>query len=151
METLTTAALKRIARHFEDFRTAAGFAAIHDETDYERALALVEAIMDATRGSADREDAAHPLSALLDFLVPAIRDYEAAYHAVPDAAPHEVLRFLMEQHGLTQSQLPEVGNQSVVSQVLAGKRALNARQIARLCARFGVGADAFLPHDEALH
>ena len=48
-------------------------------------------------------------------------------------------------HGLTQAQVPEVGNQSVVSQVLAGKRQLNTRQIARLCARFGVGAGAFIP------
>lgn len=150
METMTATTLQRVADGFEAFRTAAGFTALHDEADYARALALVEAILDATRNTADREDASHPLAALLDFLIPAIHDYESTHYSVPKAAPHEVLRFLMEQHGLTQSQLPEVGNQSVVSQVLAGKRTLNLRQITRLCARFGVGADVFLPQPQVL-
>ncbi|MFA7391115.1 MAG: helix-turn-helix domain-containing protein [Pigmentiphaga sp.] len=55
-----------------------------------------------------------------------------------------VLQFLMEQHGLKQSDLSEVGSQSVVSQILSGRRMLNARQVAALAARFGVGADVFL-------
>jgi len=37
-----------------------------------------------------------------------------------------------------------VGNQSVVSQILSGRRLLNARQIAALAQRFGIGADALL-------
>ncbi len=63
---------------------------------------------------------------------------------MPVLPPRELLRFLMEQHGLTQSDLPEVGNQSVVSQVLSGKRQLTARHIALLSSRFGVSADAFI-------
>ena len=35
----------------------------------------------------------------------------------------------MQEHGLNQSDLPEVGTQSVVSAVLAGKRSLNLRQV----------------------
>lgn len=60
--------------------------------------------------------------------------------SVPD-----VLRQLMQEHGLTQSQLPEIGAQSVVSAVLAGKRQLNVRQIARLARRFKLPADVFVP------
>jgi len=45
---------------------------------------------------------------------------------------------------LTQKDLPEIGAQSVVSAVLSGKRRLNVRQIARLSARFGLRADAFM-------
>jgi transcriptional regulator with XRE-family HTH domain len=58
-----------------------------------------------------------------------------------------VLAYLMESHQLRQADLPEVGNQPVVSQVLSGKRRLNARQIAALARRFNVSADVFL--DEA--
>ncbi|MEK7734183.1 MAG: transcriptional regulator, partial [Pseudomonadota bacterium] len=49
-----------------------------------------------------------------------------------------VLKFLMQQHDLLQTDLPEIGSQGVVSEVLAGKRELNARQIKRLAMRFGV-------------
>ena len=46
--------------------------------------------------------------------------------------------------GLRQSDLPEIGSQGVVSEVLSGKRDLNARQIRALSERFGVGPAAFL-------
>jgi len=146
MATVTTAPLDQLAAAFDAFRHLAGFARIASEAEYEQALALTEAILDATRDTPQREDAAHPLMALLDWLTPAIRDYETAHFPIPAAAPREVLRCLMEQHSLSQSQLPEVGNQSVVSQVLSGQRALNMRQIAALVRRFGVSADAFIDH-----
>ena len=47
----------------------------------------------------------------------------------------------MEEHGLRQSDLPEVGAQSVVSAVLAGKRQLNLRQVKALANRFSVPLD----------
>ena len=65
---------------------------------------------------------------------------------LPDCStPATVLASLMEQHGLRQSELPEVGSQGVVSEVLSGKRQLNARQISALRRRFGVPADVLLP------
>ena len=73
-----------------------------------------------------------------------IRDYDEKHYPIPDASPAEIIAFLMEQHGLRQSDLPEIGTQSVVSEVLNGKRELNARQIKRLSERFGVAAGAFL-------
>ena len=51
----------------------------------------------------------------------------------------------MQQHGLRQSDLPEVGSQSVVSEVLAGKRALNALQVNALAQCFKVAAEVLLP------
>jgi len=71
--------------------------------------------------------------------------YDAEHHPIPAASGADVLRFLMEQHSLTQSQVPEVGPQSVVSEILSGKRKLNVRQITALAKRFGVGPAAFLP------
>jgi HTH-type transcriptional regulator/antitoxin HigA len=50
----------------------------------------------------------------------------------------------MEEHGLSQKDLPEIGSQGVVSEVLAGRRRLNVPQIQALAARFGVDAGAFI-------
>jgi HTH-type transcriptional regulator/antitoxin HigA len=38
----------------------------------------------------------------------------------------------MEAHGLTQSELPEIGSPGVVSEILSGERELNIRQIRHL-------------------
>ena len=50
----------------------------------------------------------------------------------------------MDEHGLTQSDLPEIGSQGVVSEVLNRKCELNVRQIRALATRFGVSPAAFI-------
>lgn len=136
--------LAKVARSYGEFRAVAGVGAIRNEADYDRALALIEAILDQTRDTPAREDVTHPLADLLDLLTAAVHEYEAGHHAIPASSPRDVLRFLMDQHGLTQSDLPEVGSQSVISEILAGRRMFNTRQIAALVERFHVGADAFI-------
>jgi HTH-type transcriptional regulator/antitoxin HigA len=56
----------------------------------------------------------------------------------------EVLQYLMEEHSLRQSDLPEVGSQGVVSEILNGKRELNVRQIRELAQRFHVSPAVFI-------
>jgi HTH-type transcriptional regulator / antitoxin HigA len=56
-----------------------------------------------------------------------------------------LLRQLMVQHNLRQSDIPEIGAQSVVSDVLRGKRRLNVGQITRLSERFGLPVAVFMP------
>ena len=73
------------------------------------------------------------------------RIHDQAHHVLPDADPSQVLRFLMEQHGLKQADLAdEVGTQSVVSEILNGHRHINTRQAKALAQRFGVSASAFI-------
>lgn len=50
----------------------------------------------------------------------------------------------MEEHGLTQSDLPEVGSQGMVSEILSGKRELIVRQIRALASRFHVSPAVFI-------
>jgi HTH-type transcriptional regulator / antitoxin HigA len=110
-----------------------------NEAQYERALTFVEQIFVDVAG-----DPNHPLEGLLDLLADRIREYEDRVHPWPDTStPITVLRSLMEEHGLTQSDMPEIGAQSVVSAVLAGKRELNLRQIKGLAQRFSVPLDVF--------
>jgi HTH-type transcriptional regulator / antitoxin HigA len=62
---------------------------------------------------------------------------------MPDSSGAEVLQYLIEEHALTQSDLPEVGSQGVVSEILRGKRELNVRQIRALARRFNVSPAVF--------
>jgi len=87
----------------------------------------------------------HPIFTLVDLVAERIREYEGHVHPWPDnSTPASRLAFLMEQHGLRQCDLPEVGAQSVVSAVLAGKRALNLRQTQALARRFSVPMEAWV-------
>lgn len=55
----------------------------------------------------------------------------------------EALTFFIERDGLRQSDLPEMGNQAKVSEVLAGKRTINLRQAKALAERFKVPLELF--------
>ncbi len=82
----------------------------------------------------------------IDLLTFLIERYEEARYAVPEASPTDVLRFLMDRHGLRQRDLArELGGESVVSEVLSGKRRLNAAQIEKLSFRFQVSPAVFFP------
>jgi HTH-type transcriptional regulator/antitoxin HigA len=58
----------------------------------------------------------------------------------------DLIRHLMEQHGLTRAgMVPILGTPSRVSEVLAGKKGLSMAMVQRLRARFNVPADLLLP------
>jgi HTH-type transcriptional regulator/antitoxin HigA len=74
-----------------------------------------------------------------------IERYESERYVLPDASPLQVLRFLIDQHGLTQQDLrAEIGSESLVSLVLSGKRNLTIAHMRALARRFGVPAAVFL-------
>ncbi len=76
-----------LARSYGEFRAVAGVGAIRNEADYDRALALIEAILDETRDTPAREDATLPLADLLDLLTAAVHEYEADHYAMPASSP----------------------------------------------------------------
>ena len=73
---------------------------------------------------------------LLDIVLNHIDTYERNIYPLRSMKPTEILLFLMEQHQLTQKDLPEIGSQSHVSKVLHEKRQLTLEQIAALSKRF---------------
>jgi HTH-type transcriptional regulator / antitoxin HigA len=83
------------------------------------------------------------LANLVTLLGELIGDYDDQHYPNPEVSGVEMLKFLMEQHGLKQSDLPEIGSQGVVSEIIRGKREINLRQVKSLKERFGVSADAF--------
>lgn len=81
---------------------------------------------------------------LAELLTLLIEDFESKRYELPRAKPVEVLRFLIEQHGLKQKDLAEVfGTRSIVSEVLSGKRKLNREHIERLSQKFHVSPEVF--------
>jgi HTH-type transcriptional regulator/antitoxin HigA len=77
-------------------------------------------------------------------LILVIKDYEAKRYQFEDASPIEVLRELMDANGLKQRDLvDELGSDSIVSEVLNGKRELNKNHIEKLSKRFNISPAAF--------
>ena len=127
-------------RAWQAFQNDIGIAAIQTPKQYEQTVALMNRLLDVVG-----ENERHPLAGLLELVGELVASYEARLPPVPDAPPREVLRLLMEQNGLTQTDLrAELGGQPVVSDILNGKRKINARQAKALAARFHVSAAAFL-------
>ncbi|HWG19195.1 MAG TPA: helix-turn-helix domain-containing protein [Terracidiphilus sp.] len=80
----------------------------------------------------------------IELLTLLIERYETERYTSPDAGPVDVLRFLLESNGLTQREIAsDLGSESTVSLVLAGKRRLNLNHIARLSRRFHVSPAVF--------
>jgi HTH-type transcriptional regulator/antitoxin HigA len=108
--------------------------------DYSRAVTVLDEILDEIG-----QQETHPLADLAETLSLFIETYEDAHVPFSDSTASEILRTLMEEHALKQSDLSEIGSQGVVSEILSGKRDLNVRQITQLAARFGVSPALFMP------
>lgn len=112
---------------------------IRNEREYDAAVVRLNGLLDEVGTNEN-----HPLYGLLDTLGTLLHAYEETYHPMPESNGVAMLRFFMEEHGLTQSDLPEIGSQGVVSEILNGKRELNLRQIRALAKRFGVSPAVFI-------
>ncbi len=131
--------MRRLLPAWEKFSAESGIAPIRDEAHAVQMSQLLEALLSEAKG-----DERHPAMALADIVGDLIADYEAEHHPLREASGLEALAFLMAQHGLRQGDLPEIGSQGVVSEILAGKRELNIRQVRALSERFGVSAATFV-------
>jgi HTH-type transcriptional regulator / antitoxin HigA len=112
---------------------------IRNERDYNAAVKRMNELLDEI-GTNEK----HPLYSLLDTLGTLIHAYEEEHFPIPESTGAEILRFLMDENGLTQSDLPEVGSQGVVSEILNSKRELNIRQIRLLAKKFKISPAAFV-------
>lgn len=109
------------------------------ESQYDSIVAMLDELL---KSIGDEEN--HPLSSLAQAMGNSISIYDLEHYPIADVSPHEVLRYLMDEHRVGQDQLPEIGARSVVSNVLAGKRSLNMQQIRALSNRFNVPVRVFL-------
>lgn len=91
------------------------------------------------RGNLDEDE--KEFAELLTLL---IENFEDKNYQLRPSTPLEVVAELMDSNGLRQKDLVDVfGTESVVSEVLNGKRELNKDHIKRLSARFNVSPELF--------
>ena len=128
-----------ILRAWMPFKEIMGVTPIRTEADHERALAIIEALLDEI---GDNET--HPLADVLDYLADQVAAYEEDHTSIPEAEPKEVLRLLLEEHGLKQEDLADCAPQSRISDILNGKRGISKDIAKRLARRFHVSAALFL-------
>lgn len=119
---------------------------LHTKMEYDRAVAVLDDILDEIG-----QQETHPLADLAETLALSIEAYEDIDIPIPNTSAPAILRSLMEEHDLAQSDLPDIGSQGVVSEILAGKRDLNVRQITQLAERFGVSPAVFMPISTKSH
>jgi HTH-type transcriptional regulator/antitoxin HigA len=90
----------------------------------------------------------HPNSAqaqAIELLSLLIERYESRRYPIPAADPVTVLRFLMDQNGLSQRDIvQDIGSESLVSMIMNGQRNLTVDHIRKLSARFHVSASVFI-------
>ncbi len=128
-----------ILRAWMPFKELIGVTSIRNEDDYAQVRATVDMLLDEI---GDNE--AHPLADVLHYLADQMKAYEEEHFPIPEAEPREILRFLMDQHGLRQEDLADCAPQSRISDILSGGRSFSKEMAKRFARRFHVRADVFL-------
>ena len=131
--------INAIIPSWQSFQAATQIEPIRDQVHYQYMVEMLESLLVQTG-----DDENHPLMGLVDIVGDLIADYEAAQNTLPEACGIDALKFLMEQQGVKQADLKEIGSQGVVSEILNGKRSLNVRQIKLLAERFSVSPATFI-------
>lgn len=123
------------------FNEAGFIGYIANEGDYANALALMDELIDDAEGN----------HVLIGIVAHSIERWEneapefAEFNArIAGLGGVDVLRLLMEQHGLGVADLPEIGSKSLVSKILNARgRNLTKDHIEALSKRFGISPAAF--------
>ncbi|MBW1768746.1 MAG: helix-turn-helix domain-containing protein [Deltaproteobacteria bacterium] len=129
--------LKEIAKVWPDIQPI--FSVPHNEKDYNKLVNLLDSLIGEVGNNEN-----HPLTSLMETIGSLIETYESQYINEIEGDPIDALNALMEEHGLKQLDLSEIGSQGVVSEILSGKRQLNVRQIKILSKRFKVSPAVFI-------
>ncbi len=81
----------------------------------------------------------------IELLTLLVERYEHLHYSIPATDAPSIIRFLIQQQGLTQrDMIPEFGSESAVSMFLSGHRKLTLEQVRKLSLRFKLPADIFI-------
>jgi HTH-type transcriptional regulator/antitoxin HigA len=112
---------------------------LRNAREYRAAVAEVDALLDVPGDAADRER--------LEFLSVLVQAYEDRTDPLDERAgsPREVVAFMLEQRGMTRSELaPLMGGRARVSEFFSGRRRLSMEQVRSLRDALGIPADLLL-------
>ncbi|OQP35900.1 helix-turn-helix domain-containing protein [Pantoea latae] len=106
---------------------------IHNEADYEAALAAVSPLFDS------EPEPGSEAGDFLEVMILLIEKYEQEHYPIEAPDPVEAIKFRMEQMGLTAKDLvPAIGRPNRVYEVLNNKRALTLPMIRNLHEMFNI-------------
>lgn len=129
--------LKEIAKVWPEIKPI--FSVPHNKKDYNKLVNLLDSLIDEVGNNEN-----HPLTSLMETIGSLVETYESQYINEIEGNPIDAMNTLIEEHGLKQSDLSEIGSQGVISEILSGKRQLNVRQIKILSKRFKVSPAVFI-------
>ena len=110
---------------------------IKTKKDYQQALARLEIIFDAKKGSANGDE--------LEILGMLVDNYENGHFPVGFPDPVEAIKFRMEQLGYNQSDLANVvGLKSRASEILNRKRKLSLEMIRQIHDRLNIPTEVLI-------
>jgi HTH-type transcriptional regulator / antitoxin HigA len=129
--------IQKMAEVWPDIRHI--FSVPHTDKEYDQLVHMLDDLTDEVG-----ENESHPLASLMESIGALIQLYETRNLPETAGSPVNALKSLMDEHGLRQADLSEIGSQGVVSEILSGKRQMNLRQIKRLSERFHVSPAVFM-------
>jgi len=110
---------------------------IRTEEEHDKAVARITLLMGAEPGTAAADE--------LDVLATLVDAYETNHFPIATPDPVAIIKFQMEQQGLTRKDLePMIGSRARVSEVLTGKRSLTLPMIRRLHAGLHIPIDLLI-------
>ena len=114
--------------------------AIRDAVDYANTQEWIDRLTSLPQLTAGQAE-------YLDTLATLLHAYEAEHHPITtdDLTPLDLLKHLLEQHGLTASDLGRLlGDRALGAKILKGTRELSKAHIRLLADHFGLEASLFL-------
>ena len=111
---------------------------ISNDAQYRRAVKVLDALLDQSKLSRDERD-------YLEVLGDVVEKYEEKFEEIAVVSDAQMLEFLIESREITQTEVARATGipNSVLSNVLHGKRELNRGQIAKLTKYFHVSPTVF--------
>jgi HTH-type transcriptional regulator/antitoxin HigA len=110
---------------------------IRTEADYEEALAKIEQLFEAEKGTPEEDR--------LEGLTTLVESYEREHTPIPPPDPVEALLYHLESRGLTRRDLePYLGSRARVAEILNRRRGLTIEMIRRLHQGLGLSAEILI-------
>ena len=112
---------------------------IESEEELERAEEIINRLLSKGENLSPEEEK------LLDLISDLVEKYEDEHYPFPEVSPNEILKFLMEERRLKQSDLFHVfGSSGITSEVVNGKRSISKAQAKKLAEFFKVSVELFI-------
>ena len=110
---------------------------IHTKKQYEKALQKIESLIDCKEGSQEEQ--------YLEAISILVHEYEKKHYPILPLEPIEVIKYKMEQEGLSQQDISKYfGGKNRASEVLNGKRKLTLKMVKSLYNNLQIPAEVLL-------